>query len=391
MKRMGAMAAVLAGMLVGGQALADDARLDVLEQRINELSANSGGGMEKFHVGGYGELHYANAEDGDDELDQHRMVVGVGYDYSDSVTFDMEIDYEHAATELELEFAQINFLISDALSARAGVVLLPVGALNDTHEPTLFYSVERPYVQKYVIPTTWNGGGAGIFGRLSGGVSYGLYLVGGLDAHGFTGDGGIRDGRVVVGEAIANDLALVGRVSATPVKGLTLGASGYQGDSGQDTHDFDGNAAVSILEADAALRVKALEIKSTVASVNIDDTGALNAHFANEAMMEGLSSSEVVGEEIFGWNLEGALHLYTGAPKRFLHDVVAFARYEAFNTQESMAAGYSADPANDREVVTGGVAYFPVSEVAIKLDVESWSNQADEDWTVVNAGLAFVY
>lgn len=381
------MRAMVVAAMAAGSALADEARLDALEQKVNELAANGSGSGQEIHIGGYGELHYSNPDEGDSEVDQHRLVVGLGYAFTEDVSFHMEIDYEHAAQELELEFAHIDFAVSEPLSVRAGVILMPVGALNDTHEPTLFYSVERPYLQRTVIPTTWQEAGLGIHGRVAGAVSYSAYLVSGLDAHGFSGANGIRGGRVTEDEAVANDFAVVARVAANAAKGLTLGASAYHGNAGQDSHDFDGDAAVTLLEADAVLRVKALELSAAVVQIDVDDTDALNAYFVEEDGRD----AEVVGEEILGWNLEAAVHLYTGTPKRFLKDIVAFVRYETFNTQESVVDGFVADPANDREVVTAGVAYYPVGDVAVKLDVEEWSNDADEDWTVVNAGLAFTY
>ena len=127
---------------------------------------------------------------------------------------------------------------------------MPVGPLNETHEPPRFYSVERPYVETYLIPSTWQEGGAGLFGS-AGGFNYRVYVVGGLDATGFTAASGLRKGRQKVSEGKAEDLAFGGRLEYTGLPGFRLGTSAYQGDSAQNTKGI-GRVPVTLLEADAA-------------------------------------------------------------------------------------------------------------------------------------------
>ena len=357
-------------------------RIEILERRLEvlEQSPHATAFAEKVHLHGYGELHYNTTHESgaDDKMDFHRMVIGLGYAFTDRILLDVEVDFEHAATEMELEFAQVSFLLTEAVNLRIGSMLMPVGNLNEFHEPTLFYSVERPYVQKYVIPTSWNEGGAGLFGDLGSKVRYRLYLVGGLDASGFSGSGGIRGGRGKVAESVANDLAVVGRLEVSPIPNLNVGVSGYIGNSGQDNPAL-GSTEVSIVEADLKYRKGILELGGLVAAVDISDTEELNA--LNE---------DVIGEQIFGWYVEGALHV----GELFLpagQDLVVAVRHEQFNTQEDVAPGFDADPANDREVTTAGIVYFPTEQVALKLDVESWSDATGEDWTQANLGLGFTY
>ncbi|MFQ6093594.1 MAG: porin, partial [bacterium] len=206
---------------------------------------------EKIHFRGYGELHYNNTsqEGKTDKMDFHRMVIGISYHFNDWIVFDTEVDFEHAATEMELEYAHLEFLLSDAFNVRVGSMLMPVGYLNEFHEPPLFYSVERPYVQKNVIPTTWQEGGVGIFGSPHPDLRYRLYLVGGLDASKFKAGSGIRKGRGKVASAKAENLAIVGRVEYIGALGLQVGASGYFGGAAQGDSEL-GNASLSFLEAD---------------------------------------------------------------------------------------------------------------------------------------------
>ena len=342
--------------------------------------AVSGLSDETIHFHGYGELHYGNtSKDGSsNKMDNHRLVFGWTHRYNNRIRLNVEVDYEHAGKEMELEFAFIDFLISDAFNIRAGSRLMPVGYLNEFHEPPLFYSVERPYVQKYVIPTTWQEGGAGIFGSLMHYINYRLYLVNSLDASKFTASSGIRKGRHKGSEAPAENLALVGRLEYNGVENLRLGLSGYSGKSGYKT-DGMGETSISLFEADARYKFKGLELKGLYSQISIGDTEKIYA-----------ATNQVVGKSIYGLFMEAAYHV----GKLFLPsqmDLVFFARHEQFNTQDKVASGLTADPKNDLQVSTFGVSYFPIKKVAVKIDMENWKTGSDKTWEQFNVGLAYMY
>lgn len=370
------------------QALAQEERMKELEEKIEILleevetlkEKEPGRSEEKIHFHGYGELHYnnTNKEGKNDKMDFHRMVIGWKYRFNPWIILDAEVDFEHAATEMELEYAHISFLLSEAFNVRMGSMLMPVGYLNEFHEPSLFYSVERPYVEKYVIPTTWQEGGVGILGAPRPDLKYRLYLVGGLDASKFTADSGIRKGRGRVASAKADDLAVVARIEHTGIPGLNLGLSGYLGDAAQGNSAL-GEARVSIIEGDIRYRRKNCELAGLIASVNIDDTDKIKA-----------ATGKVIGEEVLGWYVEVAHH----SGRLFLpegQDLVLFVRQEEFNTQKKVAASLTADPANDRQVTTFGLAYYPASQVTLKADLEAWKNGAGDDWRQFNMGIAYMF
>ena len=335
---------------------------------------------ENTHFHGYGELHYGNTnKDGaTNTMDNHRLVLGWTHRYNNWIRLNVEVDYEHAAKEMELEFAFIDFLISDAFNVRAGSLLMPVGYLNEYHEPPLFYSVERPYVQKNVIPTTWQEGGAGIFGSLKHDINYRLYVVNGLDGSKFKASSGIRSGRHKGGDAPADDLAVVGRLEYDGLKGARLGFSGYRGNAGQGT-DGLGDTSVTLIEADVRYRVNDLELTGLYSKIMIGDTEELLA-----------ANNQLVGESIAGFYVEAAYHI----GKRFLPDgmdLVVFGRHEQFNTQDKVASGQTADPQNDIALSTIGLSYFPIPKVAVKADLEMWKPDAGDSWEQFNLGLAYMY
>jgi hypothetical protein len=215
-----------------------------------EESASRGSWADKTTIGGYGELHYNNGikdSSGDhyNEIDFHRFVLTVGHEFTDSIRLFSEVELEHSVAgdgengEVELEQAYVEFDLKDNLQARGGMFLLPVGIINETHEPTTFYGVERNDVESIIIPATWWASGAGINGYFDNGISWDLAVTEGLRMD-TTGDNAfrVRSGRQKTSEALANDLAYTGRLKYTGIPGLELAASiNYQTDASQDGGD----------------------------------------------------------------------------------------------------------------------------------------------------------
>ncbi len=351
-----------------------------------EWEEEAPGYLDRVSLHGYGELHYNNPktgsrvpeEDTPAQMDFHRLVIGVSYSFSDRITLHSEIDFEHAATELELEFAYLDFLVKPKINFRVGSVLMPVGPLNEFHEPTLFYSVERPYVQTYIIPSTWQEGGAGIFGTLREGLQYRAYVVSGLDAAGFSSSSGIRGGRGKVAEELSDDLAGVGRLEMILIPGFDAGLSLYWGGAGQGNTALD-DASVGIVEGDIRFRRKGFDLRAVVTRIGIGGAEEIGDEIAD------------VGEVMLGWYVESAYDLLRLRSIPLEQSLVAFVRLESFDTQHRMPAGRSANPANDRMIVTGGLAYYPHPDVALKADFERWEDGTDETGTRFNLATAFQY
>ncbi len=156
-------------------------------------------------IGGYGEALYTNhaelRQDEEpssaiDEFDFLRAVFYVGYKFSDSILFNSEIEVEHASTDeggsVSVEFAYLEFQKRPEIGLRAGMLLVPVGFVNELHEPPVFHGARRPEVELAILPTTWRENGAGLFGA-AGPFEYRAYGVVGLRSSGFTA-AGIRGG-----------------------------------------------------------------------------------------------------------------------------------------------------------------------------------------------------
>ncbi len=266
----------------------------------NERSAEA----SKTTIGGYGEVNYhklrADRYDAggspigtanNDLVDLRRLVVFVGHDFSDSLRFRSEIEFEHAklagdeaaacgATgdcgpgsrgEVDIEQAYVEKDFSPKLTARAGVFLMPVGIINESHEPPTFYGVERNPVEINIIPSTWDEPGVG----LSYQASDGLALDGALTS-GFKLDAASRyavyDGPQDAAKASANNGALTARLKWTGLPGLTLAASAdYQSNISQGSDPTAGGAWLAT--ADAVWNRGPYTLKALYAQWNLAGSG----------------------------------------------------------------------------------------------------------------------
>lgn len=386
-------------LLLSALPMAVHADNDELEP-YEELESHGEG--QKISIEGYGELHFNIPATGSlvpdqhdpAEADLHRMVWGLEYRFTDRVTLHSEIDFEHAATEIELEEAYIDYMVNPWVTIRGGAALMPIGPLNESHAPTYYYSVERPQLETVLIPTTWTEAAAGVVGQWMG-VRYRMYLTSGLNAANFTADTGIRDGRGKVAEASSSGLAYAGRVEYVGLPGVTAGASAFvQPDANQRTRepgalddltDFGADPGVRLFEGDLRVKKAGFELQGVVVYTRIKDAEGVSTYLAS-------LSENPIGTIQFGWLVEGAYHLLTLIEPEAEQDVVAFVRYESFDTQAKMPSGFVANPANNRQVLTAGVSYLPLPPfIAVKADYERWKDESGDHGHRVNLGLAYLF
>jgi len=245
-------------------AAADD-KIQIAEEQLGVTAdyldevREAGAATSATTLGGYGEMHYNNldVDSGSDSksMDFHRFVLFANHSFNDRLRFFSELEVEHALTgsgapgEVEVEQAFIEYDIDDRHFLRGGLFLLPIGILNETHEPPTFYGVERNDVESIIIPSTWWEGGAAAGGRYGNGVSWDVAIHSGLETP-VTGSSAfrVRSGRQKVAEALANDLAWTARVKYTGIPGLELSGSFHrQEDASQQPGDgLEGGNLISV-------------------------------------------------------------------------------------------------------------------------------------------------
>jgi hypothetical protein len=346
-------------------------------------------------IGGYGEYNFqkfvSDEQGRRDRFDLLRFILYTGYKFNDWILMNAEIEFEHALTSstissdagvVEMEFAYLDFLFWEQLNVRAGLLLVPVGFLNEMHEPPFFHGVLRPEVERSVIPTTWREGGIGIFGSIVPGLEYRAYAMNGLNADGYS-SGGIRGGRQSGNRALAEDFAGTARLDYTPFGGTLVGASFFMGDAGQDG-EFDGErpgAFTLLWEVHAQVRYRGLEFRALGAMTTIDDAEVLSR-----------AAEDTIAEDIFGFYAEAAYDVLPLILPDTTHYLSPFFRYEIFDTQDKVPNGFARVPGNDVQLYTVGLDYKPHPQVVLKFEYRNFNAaggrpRADE----VNVGAGFVF
>jgi hypothetical protein len=369
-------------------------------------------GIERgLSIGGYAEANYRNFlgdKDRSDSTDFLRLVTYLGYKFTDSIVFNTEIEYEHAKTdpdsftgggEVSVEFAALDFLLRDWANIRVGLVLLPMGFLNEQHEPTFFHGVNRPEVERRIIPTTWRENGVGIFGTALGeALSYRAYFVNGFNARGYS-PSGLRGGRQNGSRALAEDIAFVARADWNPIPELLLGGSFYTGDAGQDqtltenvitgaTIDQDIPAArTSIFEAHAQYRRGLFQARGLITAAFVDDADDLTAALLTTGDLE----SGAIAERMTGYYGELSYDVLAWLRPDSNKSLEPFVRVEYVNTQDDMPSGFGADRSQIETIYTAGASFSPHPNVVLKADYRNRDPRVGDSVDELNLGIGLVF
>ena len=327
-------------------------------------------------IGGYGQIDYnqldgENGENGN--LDIHRMVLLFGYKFNDKVQFVTEIELEHVK-EIYVEQAFLTYNLSDNVNLRGGLMLVPMGLVNEYHEPTVFNGVERPGVDKSIVPTTWREIGVGVNGKFDNlSLKYQAYVFNGFKSVNGTkflgGSNGLRNGRQKGAESIINSPTLSAKLDYYGIKGLRLGASAYLGDTQpeDDVEDVRGaKVMVKMFGADARYSYKKFRARGQFIHTFLSGTEEYNALYASD-----------LGSEMNGWYGELAYNLLPLSNSKQLY---AFARYEEFDTQAN-TEGFIANDAYDRNVLTTGVSFHIAPGAVVKADYQFINSKVADDAT----------
>lgn len=262
---------------------AEAATLDTGIKSSKSSSSHGHGSSGTTVVGGYGEMHYNNLSSGSTDkkqIDFHRFVLFFGHEFNDKIRFFSELELEHALVkdtvdgsnsgEVEIEQAFVEIDVSENANIKAGLFLIPIGSLNETHEPPAFYGVERNPVEKNIIPATWWEGGAMYSAHTDSGISYDLAIHSGL----YSKTGSIRKSRQKVSNAPADSLAYTARIRYTGIRGLELASTlQYQSDFSQGTGTVGDAQDGTLVEAHAIYSTGGLKLSTYYTEWNINFNG----------------------------------------------------------------------------------------------------------------------
>ena len=364
-----------------GKLKATEQKVEAASEQLDKVAtaapASKASWADKTSLGGYGELHYNQLDgkggaSGKDEFDFHRFVLFLGHQFNERTRFFSELEVEHSffnsssgKGELELEQAYVEFDLNDNHSAKAGLFLIPVGIINETHEPPTFYGVERNPVEGAIIPTTWWAGGVGLSGKLGGGFSYDLAVHEGLSTNNnvngsTTNKYAIRAGRQKTSEARASDLATTARLKWTGIPGLELAASfQHQGDITQGLDPKAGSA--NLYELHGVFNKGPFGLRALYAQWNLDGSGP----------------AAIGADKQLGWYVEPSF--------RISEQWGVFARYNEWDNQ----AGISGNTGKQQSNV--GVNFWPHPDVVLKADYQKQDNEDGKNQDGFNLGVGYQF
>lgn len=356
--------------------------VEYVEQR--EERTAGGNWWDRTTVGGYGEVHYNDVEADDSaqdfkETDIHRYVLFLNHEFNDRVRFYSELEVEHGLVqdtadgsnggEVEIEQAYVELDLNRNHRAKAGLFLLPVGILNETHEPPTFYGVERNDVENVILPSTWWENGAALSGQYGNGISWDFAVHSGLQV---PIDGGsafrIRSGRQKSSNASAEDLAYTARIAYSGVPGLQLSAA-FQHQTDISQMGGDGLDEGNLLTAHAIYNSGGFQLRALWAEWDLDGD-----------LVEAAGA-----EDQSGWYVEPS-YRFNISQSDLIQSIGVYARYE------DVEGAREQDQFDQWEV---GLNLWPTDNVVFKIDyrdrTHDLSTASGRDFNAIDLGVGFQF
>ncbi|HUW26744.1 MAG TPA: porin [Gallionella sp.] len=343
---------------------------DVLEQvAATKPGSGDASWAERTRIGGYGELIYNDLTGKGgagnlNQLDFRRFVLYFSHQFNDRIRLFSELELENSIAgagqngAVELEQAYLEFDLNDRHRAKGGIFLIPVGIMNETHEPNTFYGVERNPVERNIIPTTWWAGGAALSGELGSGFSYDAGVHEGLNITDASYT--VRKGRQKTSKAEASDLAYTARLKWTGMPGVEIaGTYQHQTDTGQGLNLAAGSA--NLYELHTAISKGPLGLRALYARWDLNGSGP----------------AAVGANEQFGWYIEPSF--------KFNDQWGVFARYNLWDN----AAGNSS--ASEKKQIDVGANFWPHPSVVLKADYQVQDNVDGKEQKGFNLGLGYQF
>jgi len=366
-------------------------------------------GYSKFRFGGYGEMlaSFKNYSDNRFQragavrtrrgtIEIPRAVLAFDAKFSHKWILGVEVEFEAGGTgtalelensengeyeteiekggEVALEQLHVTRLIIPQINIRAGHLILPVGLTNSHHEPINFFGTSRPEAETSMLPSTWHATGLELFGTI-GRFNYQALVTAGLNANGFDRNEWVAPGKQGLFER--DNFTSPGytlRVDYVGLKGLRAGVSAYycrnagaNADKKQ-TYAGLGRVGVKILTCDAQYRSRFLTARGNFMIGSIENSNAVNRKNGKLSNKSPYSRMTPVASTVMNYGAEVGVNLreVCGADK--MPVLYPFVRYEYFNPQYRVAAGYTPDNRLEVSKWTAGINWFALPNLVVKAD-----------------------
>jgi len=370
------------------------ARVNALSQELERLKGEVGKSASDTVVGGYGEITFNHfSKDGSkDAADLRRFVLLVAHHFDEDTELVTELEVEHAvssasdAGEVEIEQAYIQHRLSPTWALRGGLFLIPAGLLNEHHEPTAFFGVERNFVETAIIPSTWREGGIQAVGTFSNGMTLQFGVSTGFDVSKWdatsseSAESPLGSVHQELSQAKSHDLAAFGALNWRGVPGLLLGGSIFSGKGGQGQ---EGTPAMNttLWDIHARWTPGAFDFSAVYAQGSIGNTATFN--------QVRVGNPYLVPRRFEGWYAQAAYQMWSSARM----SLNPFVRFESFNTASSFSpldpAGLTPSAAPSEKVWTAGFNFNLNSHVVIKADVRRFHEDSSQNRVDIGLGWSF--
>ncbi len=355
----------------------------------------------RLTIGGYTQIDFNQPTGGgvyhNGTLDVHRMVLLFGYKFNDRAQFISEIELEHI-NEVTVEQAYLNYRILPWLNFRGGLMLIPMGIINEYHEPPTYNGVERPNVDNKIVPTTWRELGAGLTGVFNSvSLKYQIYLVNGFKSYDgatyLNGSNGLRNGRQKGIQSFMSTPNLATKIDYFGLPGLKVGLSGYFGNTQSTLYNnlkkdnVAGKAkadssvvGVTMIGADLRYAKKGWEFRAQYVMTYIQNSVQYNK-FSNKDL----------GSQLSGWYIEAGYNLFQTKPE-IQSQLVPFVRYEQYDTHQNTAGNLLRNKTFEMTEITAGIGWRITPELVFKSDYQWRKSDADSDYSgQLNIGIGLMF
>jgi outer membrane murein-binding lipoprotein Lpp len=380
--------------------------------------------FDNLSLWGYGEVYYTRPihEPSRTEADLARAVFGIGYTFDERTVFNSEYEVEHAVSsasdvgEFEVEQFYVDHQLANWASVRAGLFLMPFGLLNEHHEPTNFYGVQRNFVETLIIPSTWREGGFNFHGNTDIGIGWNVGLTTGQDLSKwdyapefpqYITALDMEDNDVAPLQASHQELALANAshlaeylaLSYTGVPGLTAGAALFTGDAvkvaAPPNAPINGNQRITLWEAHTRWTPGKFDLSALYARGSITNLYVANA--------SNPGSPNPIPSAFYGYYAQAAYTVWQNNTFR----VSPFLRWEKYNMGSSYEGSpgpvlpqglvpvsanpgdYGYWPVNHDRVWTYGANFYVTPHVVLKADFQSFKQNSDFSRFDLGLGLSF--
>ncbi len=371
--------------------------LNILKNSADKLLA----AKSNLTIGGYAQIDYNQEFDNETRkngnLDVHRMVMLLGYRFNDKTQFITELEFEHVK-EIYVEQAFLQYKINPSINLKAGLMLIPMGLINEYHEPTAFNGVERPLVDSYISPTTWREIGAGFNGLVpTWGLKYQAYIVNGFSSYDgvgkISGEKGLRGGRQKGAESFISSPNISARLDLYSLKNLQLGASIYYGKTQSSLYDgidkkdnltkkmADSSVVrVGMIGIDVRYKIKKFLLKGQYYYTELSNTNEYNA----------FTGGNDLGSSMIGGYIEASFTV--SLSKKTSQKLAPFVRYEYFNTHNTVEQSVVYNKSYANNIILGGLSWRLSDFAVIKADVQFMKPESENKYnTAFNAGVGVMF